>query len=78
MSFYVGYAKDLSRRIKEHNSGYGSFYLNSKLPVKLVYYEKYETELEAIRRERQLKKWSRIKKINLIKFGHPNLEKNKK
>lgn len=71
-SFYVGYTNDLKRRLEEHNSKRGSFYLISKLPVKLVYFEKYSTELEAQKREKQLKGWSRIKKINLIKYKHPN------
>ena len=71
-SFYVGYTNDLKRRLEEHNSKRGSFYLISKLPVKLVYFEKYSTELEAQKREKQLKGWSKIKKINLIKYKHPN------
>ena len=70
-SFYIGYTKDLKARIKNHNNKSGSFYLRSKLPVKLVYYEEYRTKEEAIQRETQLKKWSRQKKINLIKYNHP-------
>lgn len=71
LSFYIGHTKDLKKRLLDHNSKNGSFYLYSKLPVKLVYYENLETKEEAIKRERQLKGWTRIKKINLIKFGHP-------
>jgi putative endonuclease len=70
-SFYIGYTNNLKRRLGEHNNKKGSFYLRSKLPVKLIYFEKYSKELEAQKREKQLKGWSRIKKINLIKFGHP-------
>ena len=70
-SFYVGYAANLKKRLFEHNHKQGSFYLHSKIPVKLVYYENYNTKEEAIKRERQLKGWSKKKKINLIKFGHP-------
>lgn len=70
-SFYVGYTSNLVKRIKDHKSGNGSFYIKSKLPVKLVYYETLIVELEAIRREKQIKGWSRLKKINLINFCHP-------
>jgi putative endonuclease len=66
-SFYIGYTADLKKRILEHNTGQGSFYIKSKLPVKLVCYEKYFNEQEARNRERQLKGWTRKKKIELIK-----------
>lgn len=70
-SFYVGHTNNLVKRIKDHNNKNGSFYLKGKLPVKLVYYEIYKTRKEALKRERQLKGWSKKKKINLIKYGHP-------
>jgi putative endonuclease len=76
-SFYVGYTNNLHKRLKDHNSKQGSFYLHSKLPVKLVYYENYDTRIEATQRERQLKGWTRVKKINLIKYGHPTKIYNK-
>ena len=72
LSFYVGYTGNLKNRLTEHNNKQGSKYLFSKLPVKLVYYENYEIKEEAINREKQLKGWSRIKKINLVKYGYPN------
>lgn len=70
-SFYLGKTKNIKERLQNHNSGNGSFYLRSKLPVKLVYYEKVFIKEDAMKRERQIKGWSRHKKINLIKFGHP-------
>lgn len=66
-SFYIGYTADLKNRILEHNSRQGSFYIKSKLPARLVCYEKYFNEQEAIEREKQLKGWTRKKKIELIK-----------
>ena len=39
--------------------------------MKLVWLESYDTKKEAMDKELQLKGWTRIKKINLIKFGHP-------
>ena len=68
-SFYVGYTKNLKQRLANHKCGHGSAYLRAKLPVKLVYYEVYSTKEEATKREKQIKNWSRIKKINLIKLS---------
>ncbi|MCL4363743.1 GIY-YIG nuclease family protein [Patescibacteria group bacterium] len=66
-SYYVGITPDLQNRINLHNSGKGSRYLLSKLPVKLIYSEKHPDKSEARKREIQLKGWSRIKKEKLIK-----------
>jgi len=65
-SYYVGITNDLEKRVVLHNSGKGSKYLLSKLPVKLVYSEKHINKSEARIREIQLKGWSRIKKEKLI------------
>jgi len=66
-SYYVGITNDLERRVALHNSGKGSHYLLSKLPVKLIYFERHINKSEARKREIQLKGWSRIKKEKLIK-----------
>lgn len=63
--YYVGSTVDLQRRIKEHNEGQDKF-TRSHLPVILVYYEEYQTQLEAWQREKQLHGWSRTKKEKLI------------
>lgn len=66
-SYYIGITNDLEKRVILHNAGKGSKYLFSKLPVTLLYSEKYINKSEARKREIQLKGWSRIKKENLIK-----------
>lgn len=43
--------------------------------AKIVYFEKFDNNLDVCKREKQIKKWSKIKKENLIKFGHPNPNK---
>ena len=63
--YYVGSTIDLQRRIKEHNEGQDKF-TRSHLPVILVYFEEYQTQLEAWQREKQLHGWSRTKKEKLI------------
>jgi putative endonuclease len=65
-SYYVGSAQDLDARVKAHNAGRGAAYTFKHRPVYVVYSESLESELQAVRRERQLKRWSREKKEALI------------
>ena len=65
-SCYVGHTDNLVQRLKTHNSGQGPVWTASRLPVKLVYQEKHDDQTLAIRRERQIKNWSRAKKEALI------------
>jgi len=63
----VGITNNIVRRVNFHNSGKGSKYLLSKLPVRLIYSEKHINKSEARKREIQLKGWTRVKKEKLIK-----------
>jgi putative endonuclease len=65
-SFYVGSAQDLDARVKAHNDGRGAAHTFKHRPAGLVYHEAYCSEEEAVRRERQLKHWTRAKKEALI------------
>lgn len=65
-SYYVGHANDIIERVKRHNAGKAARWTACRLPVKLVYNEAFVTEGEAVNRERQIKKWSRVKKQALI------------
>lgn len=69
-TLYCGYAKDLRLREIEHNSGKGSKYVRAKGGGKVVYSEKFETISEATKREAQVKKWTRVKKLELINKPH--------
>lgn len=66
-SLYTGWTKDLERRIKAHNEGKGAKYTKSRRPVKLVYYEEFETKQEAMRREYEIKQLSRREKEQLVR-----------
>ena len=66
-SLYTGISNDIEARIKTHNCGKGAKYTRSRLPVKLVYMEKFFNKSGALKREIELKKLSRKKKLNLIK-----------
>ena len=66
-SLYCGWTNDLEKRIADHNDGKGGKYTRSRLPVKLVYFEKFETKEEAMSREWHIKELSREEKLKLIK-----------
>lgn len=66
-SLYTGWTTDLEKRIKAHNTGKGAKYTKNRAPVRLVYYEEYETKQEALKREYAIKQLSRKDKLALIK-----------
>lgn len=65
-TYYTGWTKDLEKRINVHNNGKGAKYTRGRLPVKVIYFEKYITKSEAMKREYQIKKMSRKEKEKLI------------
>ncbi|MBQ5832008.1 MAG: GIY-YIG nuclease family protein [Selenomonadales bacterium] len=65
-SLYTGWTNDLAKRLDNHQAGKGAKYTRSRLPVTLAYYETYETESEARKRECAIKKLSRQQKEKLI------------
>jgi len=66
-SLYTGSTTDVSRRVKAHNEKSGGSYTRTRTPVKLVYQEPHPTQSSALKREAQIKKWSRAKKLARIK-----------
>jgi len=66
-SFYTGCTTNLKDRIREHKAGLYKGYTSKRLPVKLVWYEEFRDINEAIDMERKIKKWTKAKKIALIK-----------
>ncbi|OGI72575.1 hypothetical protein A3J61_01240 [Candidatus Nomurabacteria bacterium RIFCSPHIGHO2_02_FULL_38_15] len=66
-TLYVGATNDLDKRLHEHNNlKSGAHYTKIRRPVKLVYFEEFKTLAEARKREAQIKRLSREKKIKLI------------
>ena len=66
-TLYTGWTTNVQKRVKAHNEEKsGAKYTKAKRPVKLVYYEGYETKEEAMRREYAIKLLTRKQKLELI------------
>lgn len=68
-SLYTGITKDIEKRIIDHNNKKGSKYTRSRLPVLLVYHEKYESKSDASKRELLIKQLTKTQKLILINRG---------
>jgi len=66
-TLYTGWTNDLERRINVHSSGKEAKYTRGRLPVKLVYFEKFNDKKLAMKREYAIKRLSREEKLKLIK-----------
>ena len=66
-SIYTGITTDVTRRFAEHKNKKGGHYTGSRGVLKILYTEKYPTRSEALRREAEIKRWRREKKMELIK-----------
>ncbi len=66
-TFYTGYTNNLEKREFAHNTlSTGAKYTRGRRPVKLVYSEKFKTKSDAMKREVELKRMTREKKIAII------------
>ena len=74
-SYYTGSTVNLQKRLEEHQDGKGANHTKKRLPVKLVYFEKYERVQDAFYREKQVQGWSRKKKEALIMRQYNDLNK---
>ena len=66
-SFYTGFTSNLEKRLTQHNEGYDKdAYTYKRRPVALKWVEQFTDPNNAIAVEKQIKGWSRRKKIALI------------
>jgi putative endonuclease len=65
--YYTGITNSLIRRLIEHKNGFGSVFTKKYKLNDLVYYEEYKYSYEAINREKEIKGWTRQKKLDLIR-----------
>ena len=65
-SYYTGYTNNLYRRWNEHRTGTGAKFCRGKKHMELKYFETFPTRREAMRRELEIKSFSRSQKRELI------------
>lgn len=73
-TFYIGVTSDLLRRVCEHKNKLKEGFSSKYNLTKLVYFETTDSSISAISREKQLKRWHREWKINLIRESNPNFD----
>jgi putative endonuclease len=67
-TLYVGRTNDLEKRLHNHNnSKSGAHYTKIRRPVIMKYHEEFTTLSESLKREYEIKKWTRDKKLELFK-----------
>lgn len=66
-TLYTGWTVNIEKRLEKHNAGIGAKYTKSRFPVTLRYFEEYSSKEEAMKREWQIKKLKRSKKLELFK-----------
>ena len=69
-SYYTGITWNVEKRLKEHNLRTKTCLQKSKVPVSLVYWEKFDNIKDAAKREKEIKGWRREKKEKLINSLH--------
>ena len=65
-SLYVGETSNLEMRERDHKERRGGTYTAKRRPVHIVYAEQYSSRQDALKRERQIKRWSSHKKELLV------------
>jgi putative endonuclease len=64
-TLYTGITNNLERRLEEHSAGWSRFTTKYRIG-RLVYYTSFGNPLDAIRAEKQIKSWTRAKRVSLI------------
>ena len=65
-SIYTGITNDLEGRLRRHKDGSASRYTRAKGVIKIVYSEIHPTRSAALKREAEIKKWPRRRKLDFI------------
>ncbi|MBF0216106.1 MAG: GIY-YIG nuclease family protein [Candidatus Omnitrophica bacterium] len=65
-TLYVGVTTNLTERLERHNKGKASKYTRGRTPVKMIHTEEHPDKTSALKREHELKGWTREKKLTLI------------
>lgn len=74
--YYIGVTHDVDKRVAQHNIGeFTDCYTFKRRPVELVYAAEFRDANDAIRWEKQIKKWSRAKKAALARGDFQELKR---
>ena len=68
---YCGVTSDIARRLSQHKRGNSQFTRKYKVHI-LVYVEEYMSPMDAIHREKDIKRMSRLQKNRLVEESNPN------
>ncbi|HEY4142881.1 MAG TPA: GIY-YIG nuclease family protein [Pseudolabrys sp.] len=71
-TLYVGLTDDLVKRVWQHQNGVTKGFTQRYGIKMLVWYETHESRESAFLRERQMKKWNRVWKLELIEKANPS------
>jgi putative endonuclease len=71
---YVGVTNDLERRVYEHRAGLTPGFTKKYRVCRLLYFEEFDRPGDAIAREKQIKGWTRARKLDLIHSTNPAME----
>ena len=66
-SLYTGITTDLKRRLAEHRAGKGGHFTRSRKVLSMVFTEEHPNRSSALKREAEIKRWRKAKKLSLIK-----------
>jgi putative endonuclease len=64
--YYVGHTNNLQKRFDYHLREIGAQFTRQNKPLRIVWFQEFTDELDAIKREAHIKGWTRAKKENLI------------
>jgi putative endonuclease len=70
-TLYIGVTNSIQKRLEQHRHGEGSSFVKACAVFRLVHVESYDHAAEAITREKQLKRWKRDWKVELIGRENP-------
>ena len=73
-TLYVGVTSDLVKRVAEHKTCHTDSFTKQYGVKILVYFEQHDSIEQAILREKQMKKWNRVWKLELIEKSNPGWE----
>jgi len=68
-TLYTGVTNDMERRLAQHTDGTGAKYTRGRGPLELLHTENHRTRGRALRREAEIKSWSREEKLRFTAKG---------